>query len=93
VRLARAGRSDYSNGLRTRATFGGVVELLFGDSLIVVETSGWNAGRSKLTEMERKILEGYRATESVAAAAAERALNDLILLTVEKITDDSKRDL
>jgi molybdate transport repressor ModE-like protein len=60
------------------------LELLFGGSLITTETDGSNTGRSRLTELARKVVERYYAAERVSADAAEHALNDLIRLAPGK---------
>ena len=65
------------------------LEGLFGASLVVTTTDGAEGSRSKLTELGRKVVERYRATERISAEAAERLLSELVSLAPDKQRGDA----
>ncbi len=59
------------------------MEKLFGAPLVTTKTGGSKGAQSRLTELGRKVVDRYRATERTSALAAEAMLSDLVSLTEE----------
>ena len=60
------------------------MEGLFGAPLVATRAGGGKSAHSRLTDLGRKVVTRYRATEQVSASAAEALLGELTSLTVDR---------